>query len=289
MDSNQIPPVQPVSGSMPPMGGGFGTPGVSGGLGGSGASGGPRMAPSGMPMVQQIKAPVVPKKDATKVVLIIAVVMLTLVAATFIVLFLMKYKDYETLEADWTAETKMAVVEATDKQAMELVQRYNEQMKYPYLPFAGPADYGQLQFEYPRNWSVYIEKAATNGGDFSAYLNPGQVDPVSSDTLNALRVTISSRGFDEVTQEYQRIVDQKNSGLSVKSVQIGNSAKGTSATANRYDGVIPGTEFQGSIVIFKIRDKTVILQTDSEQFTGTDDQNNLRDFEKILSSITFNA
>lgn len=249
----------------------------------------PRMAPNGMPMVQQIKAPVTPKHDVTRIVLIIAVVVLTIVSATFIVLFLLKNKDYQTLETDWQLETDMAVAEAKDEQAMELAQRYNEQMKYPYWTFAGPADYGQLQFEYPRNWSVYIDKAATSGGDFNAYLNPLQVDTVSKDTLNALRVTISTRSFEDVTQEYQRVVDQKNSGLSVKSVQIGNSEKGTTTTANRYDGVIPGTDFKGSIVIFKIRDKTVILQTDSEQFTGTDEQNNLRDFEQILSSITFNA
>ena len=54
------------------------------------------------------------------------------------------------------------------------------------------------------------------------------------------------------------------------------------AVANKYTGKIPGTELNGFIVIFKIRDKTAILQTDSVLF-----ENDF--FNTVLKSIEFNA
>ena len=52
-------------------------------------------------------------------------------------------------------------------------------------------------------------------------------------------------------------------------------------TMNRYTGVIPNTNLNGVFVVFKIRDKTAILQTDAEQFVG--------DFDTLLQTISFNA
>ena len=76
-------------------------------------------------------------------------------------------------------------------------------------------------------------------------------------------------------------MNKKNSNLTVESVTIGNEEKGTSVTANRYTGTIPNTDLSGYIVVFKIRDKTAILQTDSVLFK--------EDFDKLLGTIVFNA
>ena len=107
------------------------------------------------------------------------------------------------------------------------------------------------------------------------------MDAVGKDTINALRVTIRNKGFDDVAEEYQKAMDKKNSNLTVESVTVGNAEKGTSVTANRYTGTIPGTDLSGYIVVFKIRDKTAILQTDSVLFK--------EDFDKLLGTIVFNA
>ena len=81
--------------------------------------------------------------------------------------------------------------------------------------------------------------------------------------------------------EYKKWVERKNSELTVESIVIGDVEKGTETTANLYTGTIPNTELSGYIVIFKIRDKTVILQTDSVLFKD--------DFDALLKTITFNA
>ena len=75
--------------------------------------------------------------------------------------------------------------------------------------------------------------------------------------------------------EYQKAMDRKDANLTMQAVTIKDF------TANRYTGTIPGTEMSGIIVIFKIRDKTAILQTDSTFFE--------QDFNTLLETITFNA
>ena len=113
--------------------------------------------------------------------------------------------------------------------------------------------------------------------DFNAYFNPGQVNTVSNDTINALRVTIYNKSFDDVTADYQKKMDKRDSGLTMESTTIGKDAN---ITANRYTGKIPDTDLSGFIVTFKIRDKTAVLQTDSVMFQA--------DFDKLLGTVTFN-
>ena len=155
------------------------------------------------------------------------------------------------------------------------MKKFAEAEKKPYLEFAGPADYGGLSFEYPRTWSVYVEKDARNGGEFKAYLNPIQVDPISNENINALRVTIRTESFESVVDEYQRIIDWGYSNLSVETITVGG------VVANKYSGTIPNSELNGYIIIFKIRDKAAILQTDSVLFE--------EDFNRLLETVHFNA
>ncbi len=268
-----MPPVQPVT-PVPPM---SGMPPVGGGMGMNPAGMGSNM----MPMVQQVQVQPEPKKDVAGLVKTIVIVILSLALVTFIGLFIWMTVEKTTLEEEWDTRTAAEVAKAVDEEAMDQANKCAEDKKYPYETFTGPVDYGQLSLQYPKTWSVYVERAATQGGDFYAYMNPVQVDEVGDDTINALRITISTDTFDEVTADYQDDVEDEDSQLTMSSIQIGDAEKGTTSPANRYDGVIPGTELRGSIVVFKIRDKTVILQTDSELF--------IPEFDKLLGTITFNA
>ncbi len=230
---------------------------------------------NGMPMVQQVQAPATIKKDVSGLIKTIVIIILGLLSLAFIGLFIWKQIELTESQTDVQGQIDIAVAEAKDVQAAKLEAEFLEREKYPYKTFSGPVDYGQLTFEYPRTWSVYVAKAATTGGDFNAYFNPNQVDAVGKDTINALRVTIQNKSYESVVEQYQRYVDHKNSNINVQSVTINE------ITGNRYTGNIPNTDLQGIIFIFKIRDKTVILQTDSMLFEA--------DFNKLLETITFNA
>ena len=96
---------------------------------------------------------------------------------------------------------------------------------------------------------------------------------MSESTVYALRVTIRDKDFESVVSEYQRYLDKGE--LSVETTTVDGT------TANRYTGKIPNTELNGVIVIFKIRDKTAVLRTDSALLVD--------DFNTILSTVKFNA
>ncbi len=252
MENGQMPSVQPVSP-------------VSGSV----------RQPQQMYTAEQVAKMMEPKKDIAGLIKTIVIIILSLVALTFVGLFVWMFVQYKDVQTDVDGQIEVAVAAAKDEQVMEDEAKFLEREKYPYKTFSGPADYGQLTFEYPKTWSVYIAKDASNGGDFEAYLNPGQVDAVSNDTINALRVTIQDKSFENVAAEYQKYIDRKDSNLTVETVTING------ITANHYTGTIPNTDLSGYVVIFKIRDKTAVLRTDSTLFRG--------DFDKLLETITFNA
>ena len=234
---------------------------------------------NGMPAVQQIPVPVEPEKDISSLVKIIAIIVLSLLAVTFIGLFIWMMLERNEAQSDLDGKINAAVLAAKDEQSKSDRTKCQQEKEYPYMTFVGPEDYGRLSFQYPKTWSVYIDKPATTGGDFNAYMNPIQVDAVSENTINALRVTILNKSFETVTQEYQRIVDRRESNLTVRSIVIGPTDN--QITANIYEGTIPNTELSGYIVTFKIRDKTAILQTDSVLFKDA--------FDKLLTTVTFNT
>ena len=210
--------------------------------------------------------------EKTKFIIIIAAV--SVLAVVFVVLFVLFFAKYNEAKTDLDEKIAIAVAKAEDEQAEALEKEFSEREKDPYKDFAGPEDYGSLSFKYPRTWSVYIAADATNGGDYKAFLNPNEVSSNPDSSLNALRVQIVNRSTEAVKAEYQKAVTAKNATPRAEEISI----NGTAAT--HYSGTIPGTEFNGHIVLFKIRDKTAILRTDSELF--------IDDFNKVLDTVSFN-
>ena len=207
----------------------------------------------------------------------IAIVILSLTTIAFICLFIWILSQYNEVKEDVDGQIANAVTSAVDEQKLSDEKEFAEREKYPYKSFAGPVDYGELSFKYPKTWSVYIASDNLKSGDFEAYLNPSEVESVNSkNSLYALRVKIRDKSFESVVQEYQKAMDKKDANLSVESITLE-----CGVTANKYTGTLPNTEFSGYVVVFKIRDKTAIVQTDSILFES--------DYNKVLNSITFNA
>lgn len=253
-----MPPIQPMQ-PVPPV------PNM----------GQPYPTASGMPMVQQVQVIPPKKKDVAGLVKTIVIIILSLIALTFIGLFIWMFTQYDDASSDVDGQIAAAVAVAKDDQAAKDEAEFLEREKYPYKTFSGPIDYGELTFEYPKTWSVYIAADASNGGDFEAYFNPIQIDPISPESINALRLWILNEDFESVSRRYQEYLDREDSDLSVSTMTI----HGT--TANVYTGTIPNTSLNGYIVLFKIRDKTAVFRTDSVLFK--------EDFDKLLETITFNA
>ncbi len=210
-----------------------------------------------------------PKKAPVTAIVSAIAALFAILAIVFICLFVLKSSDYDELSENVDLKIAEAVSEAKAEQALADA----EEAKKDTRQFTGPTDYGQLSFDFPKLWSVYVASDASKGGDYTAYLNPLEIEPVSESTVYALRVTIRDKDFESVAAEYQRYLDKGD--LSMTTETVGGT------TANRYTGKIPGTDLNGIIVIFKIRDKTAVLRTDSVGYE--------KDFQTILNSVKFNA
>lgn len=208
--------------------------------------------------------------NRSRIVETIILVVVSLVAILFIGLFIWKYLEWDTVKTDINGQIDAAVAVAVSENTTKLENEFIEREKYPYKTFSGPADYGSLSFEFPKTWNVYIAKDASNGGDFEAYLNPGEVQPVSASTINAMRVTIRDTAYDTVVRTYDNYV--RSGRLTVATRNVG------STIANVYTGEL-NNNIRGVVALFKLRDKTVVLQTDAELFT--------EEFYKVLDSVTF--
>lgn len=224
----------------------------------------PSVAPSG--------ASKAAKSGNSSIIKTVAIVLLTLLVIGAGLLAVYFYNEYRLAKTDVDSQIDKAILVNEKEITTKLEAEFAEREKSPFRTFTGPSDYGSVSFKYPKTWSAYVDKDASKGGNFEAYLNPAEVNPVDDNSsIHALRLIIDTNSFESVTGRYKNNVEQGKTTSSVISVN------GTDAT--RYDGVLQ-RDVVGSAVIFKLRDKTVIFQTDAEIYK--------EDLDNILKTITFN-
>jgi hypothetical protein len=204
----------------------------------------------------------------------VAAIILGVCATAFAGLAIWALLNYNEAKTDVDGKTALAVAEAKKIQADDDEKKFAEREKEPRREFVGPDDYGRLTFAYPKTWSVYVAKDVTKGGTYEAYLNPGTVPPVSNAQQFALRVTISEDDYDKVIGTYEALIKKGDLKSST------TSSNGQSGT--RLDGNF-SKDIRGAAVFYKIRDKTLTVQTD------VDSSNIKAEFENIIKTIKFNT
>ena len=203
----------------------------------------------------------------------VGLIVVSLLAVLFIGLFIWMWEKWNDASTNVKGKVDVAVAEAKNELQAKLESEFDEKEKYPYKVFTGPTDLGELSFEYPKTWSLYVQSSANRGGDYAAYLNPGQVNVVQDDTVMALRVSIKGTLFDQAISDFAEKVRSGDMTLSTTVVNGNN--------VNVYTGKMDN-EYQGIICVFKLRDKTVMLQTDSTSVFSDD-------FYRILKTVKFNS
>lgn len=204
------------------------------------------------------------------VIVIVVLIILVLGLGGFGVWSYMNYTDQKN-HVD--IKIAAAVADAKKVQSDSDATNFAEQAKLPTKTFVGPDDLGHPQFSYPKTWSAYVGNNNSDGtGNFEAYFHPDFVPPLTSGTAFALRFSISNTAYDQSLLVYDDAIKQgvlKSSPITVDSV-----------TGIRLDGSF-GPNIKGSMVIVKIRDKTLRVFTESPDFRP--------DFDNyILKSLRFN-
>ena len=223
----------------------------------------PSIAPSGSAKLA--------RQGNSSLIKTVIIILLSLLLIGGLLLAYYFYNEYQLASADVDSKVNAAVVSREKEITDKLEAEFAEREKLDYKTFTGPDDYGTFSFKYPKTWSVYVARDANKGGDFEAYLHPAEVPPITNETVLALRVVIRSESFETAADRYKGLVSAGKLATSIISVN--------GADANRYDGTLPNN-LVGSIAIVKIRDKVVTLETDAEIYRA--------DFDKILTTITFN-
>jgi hypothetical protein len=203
---------------------------------------------------------------------LITAIVLGVFTTAFAATTIWAYLSYNEQKTDVDGKIALAEAEAKKKQADEDETKFAEREKEPNRQFVGPEDYGRLTFDYPKTWSAYIASDAVKGGVYEAYLNPVTVPVVKTNQQFGLHVTISDQDYDKILATYDSLIkkgDLKSSATSA------NGQNGT-----RLDGSF-SKDIRGAAVFYKVRDKTLIVQTDADTFKP--------DFENIIKTIKFNT
>ncbi len=211
-------------------------------------------------------------KDHSGLIKTICLIFTSLVAVSFIGLFIYMYIQWNNTNVDIEGRINLAVAKAENALKTKLEGEFAEKEKYPFRTFSGPTDFGSLNFEYPKTWNIYISDDASKAENYHAYLNPGQVNVVADKTVMSLRVSIINSLTDQVKSDYN---DKVKDGKMTVSTTVVNGAN-----VDIYTGTLD-SDMKGIVCILKIRDKTAILQTDAMIFKD--------DFYRILKTVKFNA
>lgn len=225
----------------------------------------------GMPMQPQFQSPLRPPKQ-THPALIFAVFMtIAFVGALgFGIWAFAGMQDNKTnLDAKVEAASEVAVAKAESAKEAEFAERDKD----PYRGYTGPSTYGSLTYGFPKTWSVYLEEKES-GTILDFYGHPLLIRGLGKENSFAFRAQILDSPYDKEVEKFQKQAEKGEVAVSAFRLTQVPSVLGVRVTGEVVN------EKQGVMVLLPIRDKTIKLWTESNDFAA--------DFDRIIESTTFN-
>lgn len=199
------------------------------------------------------------RRSHGKLWLVISIVLGVLLLATigFAVWAYMERQEYKNnVEGIVSTEVEQAVDETT----LALEQEFVEREKEPLTNYTSPAAYGSVSIDYPKTWSAYIKEESSNSTPIEGYFHPRFVPDEDGDELIALTLEVRNTEYDRVLQSYDSAA--RSGKVTVSPIEAKNI---NGVVGSRIDGEI-SRDIQGSVVLFQLRDKTLVLTTESTEF-----------------------
>lgn len=155
-----------------------------------------------------------------------------------------------------------AVEIAVQQEGTRKDAEFTEREKEPLKKYLGPSAFGTLEISYPKTWSAYVVEEPRGGVPLDGYFHPNFVPSTQGGTAFALRVQVTSVTYDQELNQFDGLVqtgDVRVSPYAPKNV--------AGVTGSRIDGELtPGK--QGSMILLPLRDKTIKIYSESQQFMG---------------------
>ncbi len=169
------------------------------------------------------------------------------------------YKDNSDKKV--AAAVKVAEAKgAADQQAKDA-----EANKQPYKTYNGSPTYGSVSFNYAKTWSGLVDTSQSDA-PINGYFYPDVIPGIATTTPMALRVELVADDYASVISQYESNV---SSGDVKASAYIPPKMQGVEHVTSglRFDGKLDDNK-QGSMVIIKVRDKTLKISTESKDFVN---------------------
>ena len=226
-------------------------------------------APQGFDPTQPIQKP---KRHINGLLIPLIVAVLLLIGS--IGFGIWTFMDRQSYKNDSDSKSAVAVAAAEKLLDAKKEADFIEREKQPYKTYEGPATFGSVKLIYPKTWSGFITQADKSNTPIDGYFHPDVVPGMDSGTGFALHIQVTNITYEQELKKFDS--DAKAGKVKISAI----TAPGVpSVTGVRIDGVIEKDK-QGSIVLFPLRDKTLKVSTQSNQFAK--DYN-----EVILANLTF--
>lgn len=216
------------------------------------------------------------KKGHGQLITTIVLAILLIGATAFGIWAFASRADYKT---NSDKKSAAAVEAALVVQKTTLDAEFVEKEKQPFDTYSGKAEAASIQITYPKTWSAYISEATTGSNPLAAFFHPGFVpNTQNSDVAYALRTEVVNTLYAQVLQQYQSNVSQGAVTLAPYSFPKVPTSLGSIISGK----IVSGKEkLVGTIVVMPIRDKTLLVWTESNSAFGKDFN------EVILPNLTF--
>ena len=197
--------------------------------------------------------------DKSRIIFLVTSIFFALTTIVGLIGYLTTSSEIERYERESDVIVNEAVNEAKLEQKEEDARHFFEESKKPYAEYNGPADFGSIRFSYPNTWSVHNNKFDQNG--YQIVFHPGVIPVISDNTALALRVSVINKQYETVVSEYETFVVQGQLRATVINVAQTESFSGYEGI--KLEGAINEVLAEGTIIILKLRDKTIQIQTDA--------------------------
>jgi hypothetical protein len=173
------------------------------------------------------------------------------------------YKDHSD------KKVAAAVEVAKQEEATAKDKAFVEKEKQPFVIYDGPSQYGSVKVTYPKTWSVYVDSTGEGEPPVEVYFHPKVVPSTKSQhNAFALRVDVVSRSYADVMKSLGGYVTQNQAKVTPYAFP-----KVQNIVGSRVEGKISATK-TGSMIVVPMRDKTLKVWTEADQFKG--------DFDNII-------
>jgi len=182
-------------------------------------------------------------------------------------------QDYKSnMDEKVAVAVEVAKKEISTSKDNELAERE----KSPLKRYSGPSTYGSVGVSYPKTWSAYIDESGTgdSASPLNGYFHPNFVPGIQESSSYALRLQVVANSYSEELKQFDSLVSEGKVKISAYS-----APKVAGVVGVRIDGQIIN-EKKGSMVMFPLRDKTLKIWVEADQFVG--DFNN-----SVLPNLTF--